>query len=173
MLDLDPSVSSASARAAELAAAVLASRRSDPAVRGRILVRRSPRRAPSGQPPPPARTPMARAGSPDAAREGLQRHAHMCLASKVCSELEGHRGIVDRDLGRLSPSVAEFGSKLRVHDFEMPECLARTLHTVIHASSEEEGAGDPELHRAAAMARCPPPRLPCRMDSLGPTLSWW
>ncbi|CAM0910536.1 unnamed protein product [Alopecurus aequalis] len=119
---------------------------------------------------------MARAGSSGAASEGIRRLTHLSLVSKVCSELETHRGVANRELaefivhlGRRSPSVAEFDAKLKEFDFELPDYLARTLHTVIHAipdaapapapqnptsdgteSSEDkddEGAGDPELNQ--------------------------
>ncbi|KAM0850874.1 hypothetical protein ACQ4PT_052768 [Festuca glaucescens] len=118
---------------------------------------------------------MAGAGSSGGASEAIRRLTDLSLVSKVCSELEAHGGVADRDLaefivhlGRDSPSVAEFDAKLRELDFEVPDYLARTLHTVIHAipaaapahqnptttsyedkeeEEEEEGAGDPELYQ--------------------------
>lgn len=53
----------ASARAAALAAAVLAARKSDPAVRGRMLVKRSSKVSKAGIPAPPLAAPATPAGS--------------------------------------------------------------------------------------------------------------
>ncbi|KAM0911502.1 hypothetical protein ACQ4PT_013421 [Festuca glaucescens] len=119
---------------------------------------------------------MAGAGLSGGASEAMRRLTDLSLVSKVCSELEAHGGVGDRDLaefivhlGRRSPSVAEFDARLREHEFEVPDYLARTLHTVIHAipaapapqnpasddgtqsceeeeEEEEEGAADPELY---------------------------
>ncbi|KAE8783466.1 putative pre-mRNA-splicing factor ATP-dependent RNA helicase [Hordeum vulgare] len=125
---------------------------------------------------------MTKATPADAASEGIRRLTYLSLVSKVCSELEAHLGDVQRKvaefvvhLGRASPSVAEFDAKLKDHDFEVPDYLARTLHTVICAipdaapapapgnptadgastgtrssdgkEEEEEGAEGPELHQ--------------------------
>ncbi|XP_015694102.1 probable pre-mRNA-splicing factor ATP-dependent RNA helicase DEAH5 isoform X2 [Oryza brachyantha] len=75
-----------------------------------------------------------------AVSDGLRRLTQLSLVSKVCSELETHLGVGDRvlaefivDLGRASPSVADFDASLRAHGAELPDYLARTLHTVIHA----------------------------------------
>ncbi|KAK1695004.1 hypothetical protein QYE76_011701 [Lolium multiflorum] len=83
---------------------------------------------------------MAGAGSSGGATEAMRCLTDLSLVSKVCSELEAHGGVGDRDhadfivhLARRSPSVAEFHAKLREHEFQAPDYLARTLHTVIHA----------------------------------------
>nr|XP_051200232.1 probable pre-mRNA-splicing factor ATP-dependent RNA helicase DEAH5 [Lolium perenne] len=112
---------------------------------------------------------MAGAGSSSGASEAMRRLTDLSLVSKVCSELEAHGGVGDRHLAefivhlaRRSPSVAEFHARLREHDFQAPDYLARTLHTLIHAipaaapapqnlasdgeEEEEEGAADPELY---------------------------
>uniref|UniRef100_A0A0E0PXH9 RNA helicase n=1 Tax=Oryza rufipogon TaxID=4529 RepID=A0A0E0PXH9_ORYRU len=84
----------------------------------------------------------AKASTPagGAVRDGLRRLTQLSLVSKVCSELEAHLGVGDRvlaefivDLGRASPSVADFDAKLKAHGADLPDYLARTLHTVIHA----------------------------------------
>uniref|UniRef100_A0A453S853 Uncharacterized protein n=1 Tax=Aegilops tauschii subsp. strangulata TaxID=200361 RepID=A0A453S853_AEGTS len=87
-----------------------------------------------------ARAPMTKASPADAVSEGIRRLTYLSLVSKVSSELEAHLGDVQRNvaefivhLGRASPSVAEFDAKLKDHDFVVPDYLARTLHTVIHA----------------------------------------
>ncbi|KQJ96362.1 probable pre-mRNA-splicing factor ATP-dependent RNA helicase DEAH5 [Brachypodium distachyon] len=110
------------------------------------------------------------------ASEGIRRLTQLSLVSKVCSELEAHLGNGERDLaefivhlGRASPSVADLDAKLKAHGCEVPDYLARTLHTVIHAipadpsapqnpssstrsfgdkeGEEEEKDGDPELYQ--------------------------
>ncbi|KAF0904588.1 hypothetical protein E2562_035687 [Oryza meyeriana var. granulata] len=94
-------------------------------------------------------------------RDGLRRLTQLSLVSKVCSELEAHLGVGDRvlaefivDLGRASPSVADFDAKLKAHGAELPDYLVRSLHTVIHAIP---------LH--AAEADSPAPQNPTSRSS--------